>query len=145
MSKTNMDYLNELINDHKTFKHLLEDIEDLIQAKGIKGIATHMDSLKNNLLAHIKKEDDKIYIDLLKVARDKNIELVELTISTFSNAMKGVATRILKFFYKYPQEDEIVRLATEFHKDFQGVYEDLLKRINNEEKVLYPMYKKYCC
>ena len=71
--------------------------------------------------------------------------MIEITVNTFSTAMKGVAARALKFFDRYSTTNGIDMPATEFHKDFQGVQEDILKRINNEEKVLYPMYEKYCC
>ena len=58
--------------------------------------------------------------------------------------MKGVAGRALKFFDKYSSTAEGIGMPTaEFHKDFQGIHEDILKRINNEEKLLYPMYERY--
>lgn len=145
MSMTNMEYLNKLLDDHKAFEQSLEEIKDLIKTKDIEGIASRMNSLKNNFMTHLKEEDNKIYADLLKVAREKDIELIEVTINTFTTAMKGVAARISKFFDKYAEKKEIDRLTTEFHKDFQGVYEDLMKRIGSEEKVLYLIYKKYCC
>jgi len=71
--------------------------------------------------------------------------MIEMTISTFSTAMKGIEDRILRFLEKYPSKDEIAKVAADFNKDFQGVYEDIIKRVNNEEKVLYPIYEKYCC
>lgn len=145
MNEANRNYLNELKNDHKTVIRLLEDIKDSIQTKDTQGIATRIDSLKNGLVAHLKKEDDKIYVELLGLAKDKNIELVAITMNTFSTAMKGIASRALKFLDKYPNKEEITRLTTEFHKDFQEVYDDILKRLDREEKVLYPMYEKYCC
>lgn len=145
MNELNSNYLNDLKNDHKTLGRLLEDIKGLIQTNDIQGIATRMDSLRNGLLAHLKKEDDKIYMDLLTIAKEKNIELVTITINTFSTAMKGIATRVLKFFDKYSKREEIAKLSSELYSDFPLVYEDLLKRVDREEKVLYPMYEKYCC
>ncbi|MEK6692964.1 MAG: hemerythrin domain-containing protein [Nitrospirota bacterium] len=145
MNELNSNYLNDLKNDHKTLGRLLEDIKGLVQTNDIQGIATRMDSLRNGLLAHLKKEDDKIYMDLLTIAKEKNIELVTITINTFSTAMKGIATRVLKFFDKYSKREEIAKLSSELYNDFPLVYEDLLKRVDREEKVLYPMYEKYCC
>lgn len=145
MNKTNRDYLNELKNEHKIVEHLLEDIKGYTQTKDMKEITARMDSLKNDLLSHLKKEDDKVYMELLKVAKEKKIELIEITVNTFSTAMKGVAGRVLKFFDKYSTMEGIGMPTAEFQEDFQVVCEDILKRINSEEKVLYPMYEKYCC
>ena len=61
MNKTNSDYLNELKNEHKILERLLGDIKGYIQANDIKGIDSHMDSLKNDLLSHLNKEDKDIY------------------------------------------------------------------------------------
>lgn len=146
MNESNRGFLNELKNEHKVVGRFLEDIKGFIQTKDAQGVVTRMGSLKSSLLAHLKKEDDKVYAELTMVAKEQKIQMVEITVNTFSTAMKGIATRILKFFDRYPNMDEIAtRLATEFHKDFQGVYDDILKRVKNEETVLYPMYEKYCC
>ena len=145
MNAQNRDYLMELKGEHKTVARLLEEIKDLIQKKDTQGIAAHMGTLKSGLLSHLKKEDDKLYRDLLKEAKGKNIELVAITVNTFSTAMKGIAARTLKFFDKYPAEDEIIKHIAELNKDFQGAYEDVQKRVNNEEKILHPMYEKHCC
>lgn len=145
MNESNRNFLNELKNEHKAVGRLLEDIKGFIQTKDTQGVVAHMNSLKNSLLAHLRKEDDRVYTELTKVAKEQKIQMVEVTVNTFSTAMKGIATRVLKFFDKYPNKDEIARLTTEFHRDFQGVYDDILKRVNNEETVLYPMYEKYCC
>ena len=74
MNAQNRDYLMELKGGHKTVARLLEEIKDLIQKKDTQGIAAHMGTLKSGLLSHLKKEDDKLYRDLLKEAKDKNIE-----------------------------------------------------------------------
>ena len=145
MNAQNRDYLMELKGEHKTVARLLEEIKDLIQKKDTQGIAAHMGTLKSGLLSHLEKEDDKLYRDLLKEAKGKNIELVAITVNTFSTAMKGIAARTLKFFDKYHAEDEIIKHIAEFNKDFQGAYEDIQKRVDNEEKMLYPMYEKHCC
>ncbi len=145
MNELNRNFLNELKNEHKAVGRLLEDIKGFIQTKDTQGIVARMGSLKNSLLAHLKKEDDKVYIELVKVAKEQKIQMVEITVNTFSTAMKGIATRVLKFFDKYPNGDIVARLLTELPKDFQAVYDDILKRVNNEETVLYPMYEKYCC
>ena len=145
MNGFNRNYLNEFKSEHKTVCRILEDIKGFIQTNNAQGIATHMDLIRQYLLAHLKKEDDKPYGDLLKEAKDKNIELVAIAVNTFSTAMKGIAARTLKFFDKYHAEDEIIKHIAEFNKDFQGAYEDIQKRVDNEEKMLYPMYEKHCC
>lgn len=145
MNELNRNYLNELKNEHKVVGRLIDEIKGLIQKNDVQGIASHMNTLKSGLLAHLKKEDDKLYADILKTAKEKNIDMVTITVNTFSTAMKGIAARILGFFEKYPNKDEITRMMAKFSKDFNGVYEDIMKRVSNEEKVLYPIYEKHCC
>lgn len=145
MNAQNRDFLMELKNEHKTVARLIEEVKGLIQKKDAQGISAHVGTLKSGLLAHLNKEDGKLYRDLLQEAKDKNIELVAITVNTFSTAMKGIAARILKFFDKYPTKNEIIKDMAGFSGDFQGVCEDVLKRVKNEETVLYPLYEKHCC
>lgn len=144
-NEANRIYLNGLKNDHKAVVAFLEDIKRFEDFRDLQGIASRVTSLKNGLVAHLKKEDDKIYPELLTHAREKNLELVSITINTFSTAMKGIASRAIIFFGKYPGSEDIGRQSAEFSKDFQAVYEDIRSRVEREEKTLYPMYEKYCC
>lgn len=60
MNGFNRNYLNEFKSEHKTVCRILEDIKGFIQTNNDQGIATHMDLIKQDLLAHLKKEDDKL-------------------------------------------------------------------------------------
>lgn len=145
MNKLNKNYLMKLKNEHKIVERFLEDIKGFIQMNDVQGIASRMDLLKNALIEHLKKKDNKMYADLLTTAREKNIGMVYTAIDTFFTAMKGIADRVLKFFDKYPDKDAITRLTAEFSKDFQEAYADILMMVNNEERILYPLYEKHCC
>ncbi|MBI5874872.1 MAG: hemerythrin domain-containing protein [Deltaproteobacteria bacterium] len=145
MDAVNTNYLVELKSEHRTIGRRLEEIKGFIQTRNIQDISIHLDVLKESLLAHFKKEGDKIYGELLNAVKDKDIKLAELTVSAFSGAMKGMENRIFDFFTKYSHKDEIAGQMTEFHYDFQMFYEDILKRVASEEKVIYPIYEKHCC
>ncbi|MBI5875804.1 MAG: hypothetical protein HZB81_08210 [Deltaproteobacteria bacterium] len=146
MNELNRNYLYELRNECQTIVRLLEDIKGFIQANDIHGRVAHMDTFKNKLIGHMKKVDDKLYADLSKTTKEKKIEMVSITVDAFSTAMNGMAERILKFFDKYPiNGDATIKLSLEFKKDFQTAHEDILKRLNNEAKILFPMYEKHCC
>ncbi|MBI3397826.1 MAG: hypothetical protein HY026_01065 [Deltaproteobacteria bacterium] len=144
MNESNKYYLDELKEEQKIIYRLLENTKDSVQRGNVHDIASHIGLLKNGFTAHIKKAD-KIYGDLLKTVEEKSIKMVAITIDAFSAAMKGIGERVVKFFDKYPDKDEIARLTMEFNRDFENVCEDIMKRVNNEEKVLYPMYEKHCC
>lgn len=144
MNALNRNYLNELKDEHTAAGHIMGEINSFIRTKDAR-MAAHTEILRNALLAHIKKEDEKLYAELRKTANDKNIEMVKITIDVFSTAMKGIAERILRFFEKYPGREAILKDMDGFQKGFLSVMEDISKRVEKEEKILYPMYEKHCC
>ncbi|MBI5286870.1 MAG: hemerythrin domain-containing protein [Deltaproteobacteria bacterium] len=145
MNGANRDFLEGLKKEHQAAAGLLEEVQRAFQQNQLSKTAQSLSALKGALLGHLKKEDEKLYPELSKLAQEKDLGLIKTTLSTFSTAMKGISERLIRFFDKYQGSEEIARDSATFKTDLTMVVESLHKRIDGEEKVLYPMYEKHCC
>ncbi|MBI5874794.1 MAG: hemerythrin domain-containing protein [Deltaproteobacteria bacterium] len=145
MNTVNHGYLSKLMEEHKTFRQLLEEIKTLTSIKDFNGIASRVGLLKRGLASHAKKEEEKLYVELLEAAKRENMALIQSTINTFSNAMNSIAARSIDFFDKYSNGGEIEKSLSPFASNFTAIQRDILMRLESEEKALYSMYEKYCC
>lgn len=145
MNTVNHGYLSKLKDEHKVVRQLLEEIKGLTGTKDFNGIASRLALLKRDIVAHTKKEDEKLYVELSDAAEREHMTLIKSTINTFSNAMNSVALRSIDFFDRYSNRDEIERSLTQFISNLAAIQRDILMRLESEEKALYSMYEKYCC
>ena len=125
---------NTLINEHKFVVDTLTEVKKL----GITTSAAQekLMSVKKGLLAHLKKEDEKLYPLLLEKAKqDANIKNV---VDTFCEDMEGISKAAIDFFNKYQDGGDTM----EFAKDFGHLYSVLKDRIFREETILYQEYNK---
>jgi hemerythrin-like domain-containing protein len=93
-------------------------------------------SIKEHLLAHIKKEDEELYPVLRKEAEDN--EKLKNTLDLFAMDMEKVSSVVQKLFDKYSEGvfDE------EFPAEFERLSAALSARIRNEEDALYEEYEE---
>lgn len=123
-----------LKNDHKA----LIDAFDRVNKAGIntpQGKA-HLQQAKEILIQHLKREDESIYFDILKMSeRHKHLKSV---MTDFSREMTGLTKSITEFFSKVASGASGVELAMEFGRLFGAVK----TRIRKEEVALYEEYLK---
>ncbi len=93
-------------------------------------------SAKNELLAHLEREDAHLYPALLTAAEDDSI--VEDAMAFFQEDMVSVSNLALAFFDKYADATD----ADAFADDFAALAALLTQRIQKEEAVIYRMYEK---
>lgn len=93
-------------------------------------------SVKESLLEHLKKEDDRLYPVLWKEA-EHNKKLKEL-LDVFAKDMENVSKVVLEFFDKYSEEvvDSTITGA------FEELFAAFRNRIRNEEDILYEEHEK---
>jgi hypothetical protein len=122
----------ELKKDHSALVKILNDATELgITSK--EGQQVLMNA-KVVLLAHLKKEDERLY-PVLKSAAETNPELKK-TLDIFAKDMAGVSTAAINFFTKYAEGGS----GMEFAKDIGMLFSTLKTRIRKEEEVLYKEY-----
>jgi iron-sulfur cluster repair protein YtfE (RIC family) len=92
-------------------------------------------SIKAHLLAHLKKEDEKLYPVLRKEAEDN--ERLKNTIDLFALDMENVSSVVQKLFDKYSEGT----FDEEFPAEFESLSAALSARIKNEEDALYEEYE----
>lgn len=128
-----------LIEDLKKEHGLITDLLKAIKEVGI-GSKEGKDKFlaaKKGLLAHLKKEDEKLYPVLRKAAEtDRDLKL---TLDYFARDMQEVTRITLEFFDKYAKTEAS---GLEFAKDFGKLIAVLGSRVRKEENALYPGYEK---
>ena len=130
--------IQQLIEELKLDHAQLSDLFRKIVHLGItseEGRKTLHDA-KATLLAHLKKEDDELYPVLWKTAKDN--QNLKLKLESLANDLGNVTRTISAFFEKYADGEH----ETDFKTDFQKIYLVLSKRINSEERELFPEYDK---
>jgi len=115
----------------------------LVHLREVKKQGIHTMEGRNALMAakdllcqHLKNEDKKLYPGLKKLA--KNNKKTKAMIAEFIEEMKEASKFCQAFFEKYA----ISGGGIEFFQDFEKLYNLLKNRIQKEESVLYPEYKK---
>lgn len=128
------DLIQELKADHAKLASLLGKMRSLSPES--KECQDLLRSAKAGLLAHLGKEDAKLY-PALKAAAQKDAQ-IKSTLEMFSTEMEKVSKAALEFFAKYEKGGS----GLQFAKDFGGLLATLSTRIRREEEMLYPLYEK---
>ena len=126
--------IEELKREHAEIIAMLNEVKELgILSK--EGQARLM-SVKESLLAHIKKEEEQFYPVLRKEAEiNKQLESI---LDLLAVGMMNVSRVALEFFDKYSRGVS----GKEFPEELENLFVALNKRIRNEEDVLFPEYEK---
>ncbi len=131
------DLVNELHEEHNYMKELLEKI----RAKGLTSEESRNElfRVKELLLSHMKKEDEKLY-PVLKENAEKE-DRFEETLRWYVDEMESISKKALDFFNKY---ENINNNSVEFSKDIGELIALLTQRIRKDEMVLFQKYKEVC-
>ena len=127
-------FIEELKEEHQSI------IDRLLKVKRL-GVHTmegrsELIEIKEILLMHLQKEDDRLYPALREVAgKDKNIKHF---LDTFEGEMKKISAFSIAFFNKYSVDGG----GIEFLRDFDKLRTSLEDRIQREESMLYEKYEE---
>ncbi|MBI3599925.1 MAG: hemerythrin domain-containing protein [Nitrospinae bacterium] len=133
--------ITELKNDHRVIVSLMEGVGASLKENQF---SDHK-RIESVLVAHIKKEDQSLYPQLLSTAKEKNLLIVLSAIDMAIISMKDISVNVMEFFKRYPTEEDIIRNLSAFQLDLASIGEVLKKRIDFEERLVYRMYEDYCC
>ncbi len=125
--------IEELKKDHSEIVATLNEVKKL----GIlsKEGQTKLLSVKESLLAHLRKEDGQLY-PALKKGAEHNKDLKN-TLDLFAMDMENVSRVVQEFFDKYYEG----ALGEEFAREFEKLFESINSRIRHEEEALYDEYE----
>ncbi len=126
--------IEEFKRDHAEIMAILNEVKEL----GIlsKEGQAKLISIKEHLLAHLKKEDEKLYPALRKEAEDN--ERLRNTLDLFALDMETVSSVVQEFFDKYSGGE----IDENFSVNFESLSVTLSTRIMNEEDALYEEYEE---
>ncbi len=125
--------IKEFKSEHAEIIAMLNEVKELgILSK--EGQAKLM-SIKEYLLAHIKKEDVMFYPVLYKVAEDN--ERLKTTLDLFAMDMDKVSNIVQEFFEKYSEG----AFDEELPVEFESLSAAFKARVKNEEDALYEEYE----
>lgn len=124
--------IDELQNEHQI---LLVKLRELQHTDDASVISAGLVLAKKTLLAHLQKEDVKLYPKLHdKAAKDERVRKI---VDDFAADMAGISQAALDFFAKYANT---THFDDEFKKEFNGLCQVVRSRISREETMLYPEY-----
>jgi iron-sulfur cluster repair protein YtfE (RIC family) len=125
--------IEELKKDHSEIVATLNEVKKL----GIlsKEGQTKLLSVKESLLAHLRKEDGQLYPALKKGAEHNKV--LKNTLDLFAMDMENVSRVVLEFYDKYSEGS----LGEEFEREFEKLFASINSRIRNEEEALYDEYE----
>ena len=126
--------IEEFKRDHAEIMAMLNEVKEL----GIlsKEGQAKLISIKEHLLAHLKKEDEKLYPAIRKEAEDN--EKLRNTLDLFTLDMEMVSSVVQGFFDKYSEGE----IDGNFSENFERLSVALSTRIRNEEDALYEEYEE---
>lgn len=124
--------IDELTREHKIIVETLNAVNKV--GIGVEEGQQMLMSVKENLLAHLQKEDEHVY-PILNAASEKDPELKQ-TLEIYASNMHEISKAALDFFEKYANGGS----GLEFGKDFGALYTALSLRIAKEEAVLYKKF-----
>ncbi len=125
--------IEEFKGEHAKIMAMLKEVKEFgILSK--EGQARLM-FIKAHLLAHLKKEDEKLYPVLRKEAEDN--ERLKNTLDLFAMDMKKVSSVVQEFFDKYSEGE----IDENFSINYESLFAALRARIRNEEDALYKEYE----
>ncbi len=126
--------IEEFKREHAKIIAMLNEVKELgILSK--EGQAKLM-FIKAHLLAHLKKEDEKLYPVLRKEAEDN--ERLKNTLDLFAIDMENVSSVVQKLFDKYSEGE----IDENFSINYESLFAALSARIRNEEDALYEEYEE---
>lgn len=126
--------VDELKKDHEEIVEVLTKVKKLgISSKDGQDMLL---AAKGGLLAHLSKEDKRLYPILRKAA--ENNQNLKTTLDMFAKDMESVSKAAVEFFEKYEKGGS----GIEFAKDFGRLVGVLSIRIQKEENIIYAEYEK---
>jgi hypothetical protein len=132
------DLIDHLVADHRRLLEVYGEIKTAFDAADYKQVSQGLDELRRNLQGHLLTENVRmyIYLDRHLANNEFNSELIR----GFRREMDAIGKVAMTFLKKYEAIGVDNELAGAFAKDFETIGSVLVKRIEKEERDLYPLY-----
>ncbi|MCP4489462.1 MAG: hemerythrin domain-containing protein [Gammaproteobacteria bacterium] len=130
------DLIRELEDDHKALVEMYQAAADALERRSRKDLVRSLAQLKDALTGHLLKENLKLYTYMNRCYHN-NPEGADL-IKSFNSDMAQIGKTVFTHLNTYTAPEAKFDLV--FKKEFDAIGEALTRRIQAEEKQLYPLY-----
>ena len=119
-------------------KEMSKLLDPNILGKDAQPVRSLLSTLSVKLKIHLASEDRSLYPELLN-HKDAN---VKATTKKFMDEMGGISAVFVKYTEKWVSADTIQKNPNDFIKETEGLFSALAKRIEKENRELYPLVDK---
>jgi len=128
--------IHNLTNEHRLLLDLYRKIEAAYSHRHMRLLPELLIEFKDLLIGHLLKENVNLYVYLKYSLQDDptNLELMK----HMQEEMGEIGRVIFRFLKEATAENAIY--DDQFKKEFDGIGNALVRRIKNEEIMLYPIY-----
>ena len=131
--------IGTLMEDHQEILKIFGDISQKFEAADYGGVSASLIDFRTALQGHLLTENVRLYIYLEhSLGSDPaNYDLIH----GYKHEMDGIGKTVMAFLKKYDTIGVDADLAASFGRDLQEVGGVLVKRVEAEERTLYPLYQ----
>ncbi len=127
-----------LKDDHQILFNIVGRIQKAVDNKNWSTVTKELQIFREKIYAHLLIENIDLYIYLQRSLADDPVNLKMMR--ELQKEMSGISTAVVNFLSKYKTLEKEANLQEEFPSEFNDVCDVLVRRIECEERVLYPMY-----
>ncbi len=137
-----MGITSNFIQQHEDMLTVAKEMSKLLDpnilGKDAQPVRSLLSKLSAKLKIHLASEDKSLYPELLN-HKDEN---VKATAKKFMDEMGSISSVFVKYTEKWVSADAIQKNPNDFIKETEGLFSALAKRIEKENKELYPLVDK---
>lgn len=128
-----------LTTEHRELLELYQEIHGAVTNRKYGGVAKHATMLGDRLHGHMAMENIKLYAELKRQLEDADPEKRQL-VHGLQREMHSIGRAAIDFIRTAESVSLNSANATKFLADLEGVGGILVRRIRQEEDVLYPLF-----
>ena len=135
MEKENI--VTTMIRQHRELQKEVGVVVEILKKQPVdaSGIAKGLEQFKKDLVEHLSLENDVFYVELLEKMKAKGQDATKT--EQFIAEMKDIEKTVVAFLDKYKEAQNIEDKLDEFKKEFEGLVDVLVLRIESEEIGVY--------
>jgi hemerythrin-like domain-containing protein len=123
---------------HQELVRLVQQMDAALEREDEAGARAVLASLGQALRTHLALEDQEIYPGLIRAAEVSNDEKMLESARLFANNMMRITEALQDFVSRHETDFHLER----FRAGWRTLSDVLARRIESEEKTLYPLYEQ---
>ncbi len=131
-----------LTKEHQELLELYQEIHGAVTGRKYGAVAKHATRLHDRLHGHMAMENIKLYAELKRQLEKAEPEKRQL-VHGLQREMHSIGRAAIGFIHTAESISLNDGNATQFRTDLEGVGVTLVRRIRQEEDVLYPLFLSF--